>query len=75
MVSPSRSGPVGASEYNRRGAPKIMATASPIDQSGGSVGLVLSEVDGSLISVVQGTGVAGFGFRVVRKYDPNIRRS
>jgi len=36
-VSPSRRGPVGASEYNARGAVRIMAATIPIDQSGGSV--------------------------------------
>ena len=36
-VSPSRSGPIGASEYNTRGAIKIMAAAIPIDHRGGSV--------------------------------------
>ena len=35
-VSPSRIGPGGASEYSTSGAPKMMATANPIDHSGGS---------------------------------------
>lgn len=35
-VSPSRIGPGGASEYKTSGAPKMTATANPIDHSGGS---------------------------------------
>lgn len=49
-VSPSRIGPGGASEYKTSGAPKMTATASPIDHSGGSELWVGSDLDDTRVS-------------------------